>query len=213
MSGVALFEQLSFARQIADHADRLGVHRFPISSSRPSGHIGAVLADAILQAGVNYGTVVKPRVERIHLKFPETAILSGVASVIDREGAEFFLSWKHPTKVTRFVNLAGVLSVNGIETTGELRELLRISETRQALLSLKGIGPKTYDYMCGLVGIDCIAVDRHIVRFAADAGVSFTDNEHLKTVVSFAADLLGVRRRDFDAWIWRIVSEHRRHSL
>jgi endonuclease III len=33
---------------------------------------------------------------------------------------------------------------------------------RQILLGLQGIGPKTCDYLGCLVGIDCIAIDRHI---------------------------------------------------
>jgi hypothetical protein len=61
MSDVAVLEQLIFARQIADHAHRLGVLRMPLSSRPASDHMGAVLADAILQAGVNYQTVVRVR--------------------------------------------------------------------------------------------------------------------------------------------------------
>jgi hypothetical protein len=207
---VALLEQLSFARQIADHADRLGVLRTPIFSRPSSDHMGAVLADAVLQAGVNYQTVVRIRIERIHSQFPEAAMLSGVNGLIDREGAEFFLLWKHPTKVMRFVSLTKFLAIQEIETASELRGWLLHDSARSSLLNLNGIGPKTYDYLCSLVGIDCIAVDRHIVRFAADAGVHLADYESLKLAVSFAADLLGLGRRDFDAWIWRALSERAR---
>lgn len=210
MSDVAVLEQLSFARQIADHADRLGVLRMPMSSRPASDHMGAVLADAILQAGVNYQSVVRVRVERIHSQFPEAAILSGVTALIEREGAEFFLSWNHPTKVMRFVSLTNFLAMQEIETTVELRGWLCLEIARPSLLGLNGIGPKTCDYLCSLVGIDCVAVDRHIVRFAADAGVHVSDYECLKLAVSFAADLLGVGRRDFDAWIWRALSDRTR---
>jgi hypothetical protein len=207
MGGMAVLEQLSFARQIADHADRLGVLRAPMNSRPTVNHMGAILADAILQAGVNYRTVVRLRVERIHLQFPEAATLSGVAMLIDREGAEYFLSWKHPTKISRFISLTKFLGMQKIETIAELRGWLCLNNARQSLLSLNGIGPKTCDYLCSLVGIDCIAVDRHIMRFAADAGVSVADYESLKLAISFAADLLGVGRRDFDAWIWRTISD------
>jgi hypothetical protein len=207
MGSVAVLEQLSFARQIADHADRLGVLRTPISSRPASDHMGAVLADAILQAGVNYKTVVRTRIERIYLQFPEAAMLSGVTKLIDREGAEFFLLWKHPIKVMRFVSLAKFLAMQEIETAAEFRGWLCLDSARPSLLNLNGIGPKTCDYLCSLVGIDCIAVDRHIVRFAANAGVHVADYESLKLAVSFAADLLGIGRRDFDAWIWRTLSD------
>ncbi len=202
----AVLEQLSLARRVADHANRLGVHEAPLLSRPASDHIGAVLADSILQAGVNYQTVVRTRIERIYSEFPEAAILSGVTELIDREGVEFFLQWKHPTKIQRFSMLARYLAVQEIETIAEFRGWLCLGSARENLLSLNGIGPKTCDYMCGLVGIDCIAVDRHIVRFAADAGVHVADYESLKLVVSFAADLLGIKRRDFDGWIWRALS-------
>lgn len=208
-AGEIVLERLSSARQIADHADRLGVLRTPMSMRPASDHMGAILADAILQAGLNYRTVVHLRVERIHSQFPEAAVLSGVTALIDRKGAEFFLLWKHPTKVARFILLTRFLATQKLETTTELRDWLQLDSARRSLLRLNGIGPKTCDYLCSLVGIDCIAVDRHIMRFATEAGVSIADYESLKSAVSFAADLLGIRRRDFDAWIWRTISDRR----
>src|ERR1700730_2174212 len=103
----------------------------------------ADLAKAILQAELHYQTVVRVRIERIQFQFPETAILSGVVALINREGPEFFLSWKHPTKVMRFVSLTKFLVIEGIETTTELRGWLCLNSSRQSLLSLNGIGPKT----------------------------------------------------------------------
>jgi endonuclease III-like uncharacterized protein len=88
----------------------------------------------------------------------------------------------------------------------ELKLWLVQDEARENLLSLQGIGPKTYDYLCCLVGIDCIAVDRHVRTFANEAGVYINDYDRLKSVVSYAADLLGMTRRDFDAWIWKTIS-------
>ncbi len=208
-SSPGILEQLAFARQIADHADRLGVHRWPVASRAVSDHLGAVLADSVLQAGMSYRTVVRVRVERIKSRFPDTATLSGVTALIDREEVGDFLLWNHPTKLLRFVILAQFLAEQGIETTTDLKRGLGVSGIREGLLELHGIGPKTYDYLCCLVGVDCIAVDRHVKTFASEAGVSVSDYEHLKSIVSWAADLLGVARRDFDAWIWRTISARR----
>lgn len=206
MTRAAILEQLSLARRIADHANRLGVHQLQVTPHAPSDHLGAVLANAILQAGVNYQTVVRMRITRIESQFPETATLPGLIELIEREGARDFLLWKHPTKVTRFVSLAKFLAMQEVETTVELRRWLCLSTARQHLLDLHGIGPKTCDYLCCLVGIDCVAIDRHVKTFASEAGVSVNDYEYLKSVISYAADLLGMRRRDFDAWIWRTIS-------
>ena len=209
MPPAVILEQLAFARRIADHADRLGVRHSPVALRVAPDHLGAVLADAILQAGLNYRTVVRMRVERIRARFPEAATLSGVITFIEREGASDFLLWDHPVKLTRFVALARFLATQGVETTVDLKHWLRRDSARKCLLGVHGIGPKTCDYLCCLVGIDCIAIDRHVRTFASEAGVTINDYEHLKSVVSYSADLLGMPRRDFDAWIWRTVSARR----
>ena len=110
-------------------------------------------------------------------------------------------------KMSRFVSLTQLLSTQNISTTVELKVWLRRNDAREHMLSLDGIGPKTYDYLSCLVGIDCIAVDRHVRTFAREAGVAISDYQKLQLVVSYAADLLGIARRAFDAWIWRTISE------
>jgi hypothetical protein len=54
--------------------------------------------------------------------------------------------------------------------------------------------------------MDHIAVDRHVKTFANEAGVLISGYDELQAAVSFAADLLGLARRDFDAWIWHRFS-------
>ena len=206
MSDATILQHLALARRIADHADRLGVHRAPSVSRVAMTHLGAALADAILQAGVNYRTVVYMRVQRIQSQFPETATLPGLMKLVERNDVRNLLAWNHSTKVTRFISLTQFLASRRIETTCDLKRWLSIAPSRKELLRLNGIGPKTCDYLCCLVGIDCIAIDRHVRLFASEAGVVVRDYEMLRSVVSFAADLLNIARRDFDAWIWRNTS-------
>ncbi|RWP94734.1 hypothetical protein [Mesorhizobium sp.] len=165
------------------------------------------MADAVLQSGLNYRTVVRPRVARIQINYPDAAKLSGVKAIIEEGLVCDFLLWTHPVKVSRFTRLAGLLSIGNIEDTDALRQWLKHRSARNHLLSLHGVGPKTYDYMCCLVGIDRIAVDRHIKTFAREAGVSVCGYNDLQAIVSYAADLLGLPRRDFDAWIWSHLSQ------
>lgn len=204
-----VIENLSRARTIADYAERLGISETPVGRRHCYSHIGAVLADAALQAGLNYRTVVRPRIDRIQVLYPQAATLSGVNAVVQREGPGTFLNWHHATKVDRFVRLIEILDGDDIQTVSELRTWLSLRETRGRLLELHGIGPKTYDYVCCISGMDHIAVDRHIKNFVSEAGVSLNTYPDLQVVVSFAADLLGLARRDFDAWIWeRLASRH-----
>lgn len=206
MSPSAVLEELELARRIADYADDLGVRHSRVPLRVASPHLGAVLADAILQAGLSYRNVVRKRIERIHSRFPEAATLPGLMMVVEQKGVAEFLLWSHPDKMSRFVSLTRLLGEHNINTTDELRSWLKGDHAREHLLSLQGIGPKTFDYLSCLVGIDCIAIDRHVRRFASGAGVAISDYKKLKSVVSYAADLLGITRRDFDAWIWRTIS-------
>jgi hypothetical protein len=206
MTPTAVLEQLASARLIADYADRLGVHHSQVARRTECNHLGAVLADAILQAGLSYQNVVRVRIERIQARFPQTSTLAGLIDLIDRDGAADLLLWNHPIKVMRFITLARFLAAQDIDNTVQLKHWLCRSGARSLLLGLQGIGPKTCDYLSCLVGIDCIAVDRHVKTFASEAGVPANDYENLKAAVSYAADLLGVARRDFDSWIWQTIS-------
>lgn len=206
MQPAVILEELTYARRVADYADGLGIHHVPVNPRVASDHLGAVLADAVLQAGVSYRTVVRTRIDRIHSRFPEAATLPGLITILERQGTADFLLWSHPIKTQRFESLTELLATQGISTTFELKLWLNRNDTRKHLLSVRGIGPKTCDYLSCLVGIDCIAVDRHVRTFASEAGVTISDYERLKSVVSCAADLLGMTRRDFDAWIWKTTS-------
>lgn len=200
---------LSSARLVAQLAQEKGVVRHNLSYREPLYHVGAILADAALQAGLNYRTVVKVRIDRIVQDFPEAVTLSGTFNAIASIGVTEFLRWHHHTKVSRFVCLAELLRNERIDDFHQLRTWLTNPGCREKLRAIHGVGPKTVDYLRGLVGLDFVAVDRHIRAFASDAGVMAADYEFLQTVISYAADLLGVSRRHFDASIWTYVSNQK----
>lgn len=201
---------LNSARLVVQLAQKQGVVGHNASYYRePLHHVGAILADAALQAGLNYRTVVKVRVDRIVQDFPEAATLSGTFRAIASIGASEFLRWRHHAKVARFIGLAELLRNESVDDFYQLRQWLQNPACRDKLRAIHGVGPKTVDYLCCLVGLDFIAVDRHIRTFASDAGVTGVDYEFLRIVVSYAADLLGVSRRHFDASIWTYVSNQK----
>lgn len=196
-------EVLLAARRIADHAKIEGAlleERNPRVSCE---HLGAVLADSVLQAGLNYSTVVRPRVDTILRAHPQRFTISSLVLLIRDRTTAAFLNWHHQEKVTRFENLVLFLKEWGVEDVKDLRAVLASDDFCVAIQAVSGIGPKTVDYMSCLVGIDSIAVDRHVRRFAKMAGVT-NDNYHfLRSSFCNAADLLSLPRRDFDAWLWR----------
>lgn len=190
------------ARQVADFASNAGVGSVSGARRPDYGHAGAVLADSILQAGLNYRAVVLPRVERILRSFPNMHTISTLLPLVESGRSGDFLDWQHPAKISRFDQLVRFMHREDLDTTADIREALGSAQFIRDLQSLSGVGPKTVDYMCCLVGIESIAVDRHIKTFAAKAGVRESDYDFLKLSFCFAADLLSISRREFDAWVW-----------
>lgn len=193
---------LCAARCIADHAVGEGILRANIPTRPVYHHMGAALADSVLQAGLNYATIVRPRVQAILEIFPHATTVSAVAQIIETQGSRKFLQWRHQEKVSRFDDLVEFLACSRIEDTSDLGEALLDDAFRVDIREVRGIGPKTVDYMACLLGVDCIAVDRHIRGFAELAGLEDNSYDYLRDVFSFAADLLSISRREFDASIW-----------
>jgi hypothetical protein len=196
-------KMLIAARRIADYATELGAE-FDNVEVRPAyEHIGALLADSVLQAGLNYNSVVFPRVAAILKLFPELDRVSALNEMVLRGETSSFLNWTHAEKVGRFDALVCFMSRTGVEDVVDLRASLRDGGFVEAIREVRGVGPKTVDYMACLVGLDSVAVDRHVRTFAKRVGVMEEDYDFLRSVFCYAADLLSVSRREFDAWVWR----------
>lgn len=196
-------EVLLAARRIADHAKDEGALCEQKAPRATCDHLGAVLADSVLQAGLNYANVVRPRVLAILRTYPTLDTISALLGLIHERGTGAFLNWRHHEKVNRFEMLVAFLRNSGIEDVQDLRVSLASEQFCDAMQTVNGVGPKTVDYMACLVGIDSIAVDRHVRTFAKKVGVENDDYHFLRKSFCCAADLLELPRREFDAWLWR----------
>ena len=87
-------------------------------------HIGATVADAVLQANMRYKTHVKPRVDRILARFPTARTTSSVLQLLKSITATEFLSWRSEDRAERFTKVLYLFSAEDIETEAELREWL-----------------------------------------------------------------------------------------
>lgn len=206
-------EVLVAARRIADYAKEEGAirdHKVPRSTYD---HMGAILADSVLQAGLNYATVVRPRVLNILRSYPDLDTVTSLADLIDECKTREFLRWSHDEKVGRFEAIVLFLKRYGIEHAQDLRAYLLEEQFRDAIQGIHGVGPKTVDYMACLVGVDSIAVDRHVRTFAKRVGVERDDYYFLRRSFCCAADLLTLPRREFDAWLWRRASSNTQVQL
>ena len=203
---ISHFDVILSARRVASRAVALGLFEKSLYKRPFYQHIGALMADAILQAGLNYRNVIHPRISRILTSFPEAKTLKEVDRIVISNNLENFLMWTHPMKLDRFRDLTQYFNQHKIQTTEILRKHIEDKDFQRGLLGIHGIGPKTVDYISCLSGIETIAVDRHIIAFAQEAGVSLDDYKEIRVIFLYAADLLDISRRDFDHWVWETVS-------
>jgi hypothetical protein len=172
----------------------------------PYNHMGATITDAVLQAGIVYDTVVRPRVEHIRQSYPEASTPNGFLKLVAEKSAENVLKWNHPEKPARAVALATFFQAEGIETEGDLSNWLAIDENLPRLLEIRGIGPKTVDYLKILTGMNTAAVDRHMYTFLKEAGIQVQGYDDAKALLNATADEMGIYRPALDYSIWRYMS-------
>lgn len=195
------------ARRLADYIQELKLS--PEEQTRNGysyTHIGALFTDLILQAGLNYKTVVQPRVQRVLLNYPNASTVSRFYDVINNEGIETVIKWRHPDKIRRMHDLLDFSKSKRVETCSDLTIYLSETSNREDFLRIKGIGNKTLDYTLKLLNFDTIAVDRHIYTFIELAGLPVIDYLTTKKIVEFAADILEVSRSSMDYCIWNYMS-------
>ncbi len=169
-------------------------------------HMGATLADAVLQRGINYEKVVQPRIERLLAAHPGATTTSAFARVVREHGATRVLDWKDGQKPRTLTALIDLLLEDGVETEDELRTWLQKPEHVGRLQRIKGIKDKTADYLKILAGIQTVAVDIHLFQFLTEAGVPTNNYPEAHRIIREAADLLGVEQARLDHSIWRYMS-------
>lgn len=176
-------------------------------------HIGATLTDTVLQAGLKYETIVKPKVMKI-LKCEQAATIKGLLKIAENGNVELknVISWKDDRKPNLIVSLAKFFDSEGINTEAELKEWLQKEENPQKLRSIKGIGPKTIDYIQILVGIKSCAVDRHLFNFLdmakvpLEAGNYEAQYKEAKQIVEKSAEIMKLDASVFDYSIWSYMA-------
>lgn len=198
------------AQKLANFVNSLDDFDIRTRSQRTYQHMGATITDSILQAGLNYRTVVAPRVNRLLEQYPEAYTTDGFLDIINTYGLRSLINWRHPEKPQRIYELALLLHQHHIDTEDILRYWLQEAESEKLLLQLKGIGPKTIDYLKMLVGLQSIAVDRHIRTFVKAAGLKHTQYEDIRQVVEITAHILALDRNSFDLSIWLYISSQKR---
>lgn len=172
-------------------------------------HIGATITDAILQAGISYKTVVKPRVLVLLRDYPSARTTTGFLRLMEYKSIHEVLNFKG-VKPERIVNVAKKFKEEGIETENDLTEWIQEPLNVKVLKGISGVGAKTIDYLKILVGLETNAVDRHLENFVQDAGITVSGYNLHQEIINQAADHMSIRRAVLDHSIWNYMSEKKR---
>ncbi|MEU2837113.1 hypothetical protein ABZ776_08435 [Streptomyces sp. NPDC007076] len=196
---------LSLAQRLAGHVQQLlGDGPFP----QPGGwtHMGAVICDASFHARCNYEATLRPRLLRLQTDWPDATTVRSFQGRLATEDLAVAMHFNNSQKVATAHAITDLLATNGVDTRIDLHAWLDHQANRAALRTVKGVGPKTVDYIGNLVGRSQVAVDVHLRAFAADAGVPGLRYEQLRAVYEEAAVLLGHDHGGLEHAIWRYKS-------
>jgi len=161
----------------------------------------------MLQSGVRYETVVKPRVTKIS-RYTEAEASTGFLKLLERVGERKLLDWSDTEKPRRVLKVTRFFVEEHIETEEDLKNWLKNEANIVKLKKLRGIGDKTADYFKNLVGISTSAVDRHLIKFLNQANINVKIDEYVKAreIINRAAETLKIDKSIFDHSIWKYMS-------
>jgi hypothetical protein len=168
--------------------------------------MGATITDSILQAGLNYKYVVYPRIQKLIADYGNFRTTCDFLILIQTIPLEKLINWKNKEKLSRIEKVSWFFYKNRVNDEKELSIWLKDEANTSILKKVKGIGPKTIDYLQILSGNESIAIDRHLRNFLKISGINFNSYEEAKYVLSVAADFLGVSKYEIDKKIWLFMS-------
>jgi hypothetical protein len=173
----------------------------------PYGHIGATIADSVLQANNKYDTHVAPRIQRILKQWPNAKTVTVLLDLLRTVSTATFLNWKGEDRAKRFTSILHLLKSEQIDGEADLQTWLTKDTNLPKLLAINGIGPKTVDYLKIMVGLQSIAIDRRLLKFFVMAGIAINpgDYQTAREVLKGAAGLLSIPQADLDHSIWRYM--------
>jgi hypothetical protein len=164
-------------------------------------HMGAIIVDAMLQAGATWEAVEERR-DKVR-GYEEAKTTSGFLALLNKQSSvSSFLDWSG-RKPQWVMGLADFLKREGVETVSDFREWLRNDKNQERLLTLKGIRHKTRDYLIKLAGLQGIPIDRHWYKALDCAGIHYRDYGEAQRIAEMAAEIRGIDKSALDTTVWR----------
>ena len=204
-------EVILSAKQIKAEALRLG---FSACGVAPAEAVNKTVSNAFchwhshgMQAGMNYKSVVYPRVYNILSKYSDYRTTCDFIILFQTIPIEEIIQWKNKRKQNTICNLALYLYNCNINTEDDLAEWILDDGNAESLLEINGVGRKTIDYMKLLSGQQAIPIDRHMFQFLEIAGVLTADYKEASRILRKTASVLEVGESVLDKTIWNYMSQ------
>lgn len=179
----------------------------PVTQRTPYYHMGATITDSILQAGLNYKNVVYPRVAKLLKEFEDYKTTCDFIILFQTIPLNDLINWNNTVKLERITELSWFLYKNKIENEDNLSLWLNADDNIIKLLQIKGIGPKTIDYLKMLSGKQAIPIDRHLFGFLNLAGVFVKTYEEAHSIYCKVAEILNIKLYELDKKVWVFMSK------
>ena len=94
-----------FSKKLVDFINSLEEFKIDSEIDGNYQHMGATLVDGVLQAGLNYKTIVKPRVDFVLSTYPDHKTTSMILNLCIEEGINKIISWKDDRKPNLIMTL------------------------------------------------------------------------------------------------------------
>jgi len=179
------------------------------SRNLTNNNMGATIIDGVLQAGLNYKNVVKPRVDKFKNENRDVKTTTEFYDLINNTNLSELISFKGD-KVERIHTLVKFLKNEKVETEDDFYNFLSNNDNLLALSNLKGIKSKTIDYFKILTGHkETLAVDSRLINFIKIVCPDL-DNmtyDFAKELLMKTAKSLRVEPATLDFSIWTFMTD------
>ena len=126
---------MSLAEKLAAFVQGLPDFEFHAIDFGYNGHMGAIIIDGILQSGISYDTVVRPRVEKIRADFPSQTTSEFLAFIAANSLAEY-LQFRGQ-KIERIQAVTEFLAKEGVETGDDFATWLAVNANEARFKAIK----------------------------------------------------------------------------
>lgn len=174
-------------------------------------NMGATIIDAILQAGLRYDTVVKPRVDKFKNEYREIKNTSQFYELINTKNLSEIINMKGQ-KIDRIIMLVKFLKNENIETEDDLYDWLSNDDNKLMLSNLKGIKSKTIEYLKILSGHkNTVAVDGRLRNFISMCceSLEIKNDKFAYEILMRVANKMRVEPATLDYSIWMYMTPER----